>query len=499
MMSPGYSQTNQVQDPSYGQVNGNGSREASSSSLHRSLLAGEANTSPSQQRPMSVPRGTNTTPSRSTAMDRGRVSMDAGIPVGSPSAFGTSPFSHPGGHSLFFGSQDDEGAGPFARMSHNSRSMGQFEDSQARARWYGSVGVGGAHAREEELGGDLNEEDFVPSSLSDLLTPAELERRGRSSRSNAQPSLSTSTQSMPAQGGGQGSLWDLNLRTNGPSAGDDLLSTSNHSAAFLSNGRNYEDASNSIGRLPLGPESRVEPAGLGGMGSVQLGGQAYSHAPGQSLPQGLAAGLSRLHLGSSSGGVAEAMRNANSGDGSSAIGPGSSNPLLSVSGTASNQTLTSSLGMARLQAGMRMDSYGNGSNYEELGPIAPSSILPHRPSPLSLAASRSQTNSYGQSLSNSHHSAFGTSPFSATGSVGGAFPSSFGNNNNNNQHQDGIAVPSSPSNSQPHSGGMHMLSHPRKRPEMDRIRSGAPPPGSPLSYPTKEESEMEEEAIFELE
>lgn len=518
MMAPAgssnFNHLHQAQDLSYPQYNGNANRD-SSSSLHRALNSNDVNTSPSSQRPVSVPRGSTTTPGRSTAMDRGRVSMDNGVPVGSPSAFGTSPFSHPGGHSLFFsGSQDSESTGPFARMASQNiaRSMGQFEDSQARARWYGASRGG----KEQEESGDLNEEDFVPSSLSDLLTPAELERRGRSSRNGApapapQP---TTTSSMPAQGGGQGSLWDLNLRTNGAggagATGDDIFSTSNQSAAFLSNGRNYDDYFAPIGGSS---DSRAEPSAVG-TGSSQLGGQAFSpgaraalhHAPGQSLPQGLAAGLSRLHLGASSGGVADAMRNANAGNGSAAIG---SNSLLSVSG---NQAI------GRPSSGMRKDSFGNGANgnaaYDELGPIAPSSILPHRPSPLSVAAARSQSNSYGQNFNSNNH--LGSSPFSATGSASG-FPSSFGNN------QDGIAipgelssshsrrlngqngstsnVPSSPNTHPTHSGvmGMQMLGHPRKRPEMDRIRSGAPVPGSPLSYPTKEESEMEDEAIFELE
>lgn len=516
MMAPtgssNFSHLNQVPDQNYPRYSGSGNREASSS-LHRTMLSNDVNSSASSQRPVSVPRGANTTPGRGTAMDRGRVSVDNGAPIGSPSAFGTSPFSHPGGHSLFFsGSQDSESTGPFARMASQNfaRSMSQFEDSQARARWYGASRGG---KDQEELGaGDLNEEDFVPSSLSDLLTPAELERRSRSSRTGALPPQPTTSSSMPAQGGGQGSLWELNLRTNGPDGGaaaEDAFSTSNRSAAFLSNGRNYDDYFNPVRDGNADP--RTETTGIA-VGSSQLGGQAFSpgsraalhHAPGQSLPQGLAAGLSRLHLGTTSGGVADAMRNAN---GSSALG---SNSLLPISG---NQAIS------RPSSGMRKDSFGAGTNgtaaYDELGPIAPSSVLPHRPSPLSLAAARSHSNSYGQNFSNSgannNHS--GSSPFSATGSAG--FPA-LGN-------QEGIAIPgelssshsrrlsgqnsssnppSSPNANQLHPGGgpgVQMLGHPRKRPEMDRIRSGAPVPGSPLSYPTKEESEMEDEAIFELE
>lgn len=48
-------------------------------------------------------------------------------------------------------------------------------------------------AEEEEEDTDRHEEDFLPSSLSDLLTPEELERRARSSRNTAQ--------SLPVNGG----------------------------------------------------------------------------------------------------------------------------------------------------------------------------------------------------------------------------------------------------------------------------------------------------------
>lgn len=64
-------------------------------------------------------------------------------------AFGTSPFSHPGTHSLFFSSNPD------------------------RAAWTKG---------DDPLTESSHAEDFLPSSLSDLLTPTELERRTRSAR-----------------------------------------------------------------------------------------------------------------------------------------------------------------------------------------------------------------------------------------------------------------------------------------------------------------------------
>lgn len=100
----------------------------------------------------------------------------------STSAFGTSPFNHPGSHGLFFNSQ------PEAR------------GSQPTSPW-------SSRKNEDPLAESAHAEDFLPSSLSDLLTPTELERRTRSTRDASSTSSSVHppsfmpemiSQSMPA-------------------------------------------------------------------------------------------------------------------------------------------------------------------------------------------------------------------------------------------------------------------------------------------------------------
>lgn len=100
----------------------------------------------------------------------------------SASAFGTSPFNHPGSHGLFFNSQ------PEAR------------GSQPTSPW-------SSRKNEDPLTESAHAEDFLPSSLSDLLTPTELERRMRSTRDASSTSSSMQptsfmqemiSQSMPA-------------------------------------------------------------------------------------------------------------------------------------------------------------------------------------------------------------------------------------------------------------------------------------------------------------
>lgn len=299
--------------------------------------------------------------------------------LGSPPstrAFGSSPF----GNSVFFsGSQDSEGgAGAFARsvgtlggggeLAPRSLSArpGSFSGSSLRPRM-GRLGDknsalqhGEVEALEEGDSGDThNEEDFLPSSLSDLLTPAELERRKRN----------TASQSVPA----------------GAADGQAAFGT----------GQTVSKTSSGESSAPEDPrESDFDFA------------KRDMHAPGQSLPHGLAAGLSRMHLAAPSGqdhltesrgGLAipssssAATRQSHSGQHLS-VGFGGSSRL-GFSSSATGQLGRTPpryefgpVGSPAKRVLVNSDGKSPSSSYVDeygLGPTAPASVLPHRPGPLS--------------------------------------------------------------------------------------------------------------------
>ncbi|WFD20650.1 hypothetical protein MCAP1_002899 [Malassezia caprae] len=95
----------------------------------------------------------------------------------STAAFGTSPFDQPGSHSLFF----------------NAASADARPTRDISAVW------GSDSIRSEDMGPEADHaEDFLPSSLTDLLTPAELERRARHARDPVPHNSSIVSQSLPS-------------------------------------------------------------------------------------------------------------------------------------------------------------------------------------------------------------------------------------------------------------------------------------------------------------
>ena len=439
------------------------------------------------QRPLSVPQGPGASVG-SLSMDRSGMSVD-GQTIGSPPssrAFGTSPFSHPGGHSLFFsGSQDSEGgAGPFARQPRDigfgARSMGRMDDLASRNKWWNSLGGGGAEEDVDDAE-DGGAEDFLPSSLSDLLTPAELERRKRHSIMSA--SLGSkedrvTAQSMPTHTSSQSSIFDSNMRNGrlpvGAERGQrDVAKTSNISTGFLQR-KEAGVKEGQSGYQPFG-DGRFS-SGLDGIAirdassvSQSPGSRAaLHHAPGQSLPQGLAAGLSRLHLVS--------------GRGTNDMGQfGGSGQLGGVS--------VGSVSQHAQAGGLRPP--GSVGDYD-LGPTAPSSVLPHR-SPLAMAIGGGSGRISGA--------------FGSPGPIGSGSPFSPPSSLGTQRRGEGMAIPSGDgdgSKLQPQpigsygsrSGGYHIGSHPG----MQRVRaSSSAAPHSPLTLPEVPREEDEEEAIFELE
>ncbi|CAD6889854.1 unnamed protein product [Tilletia controversa] len=446
---------------------------------------------------ISVTPGSSATRPVSVPYARSREEDHAHSMAGSPAlasrAFGTSPFSHPAGTSVFYSASQDESdsraQSEYMRQQiESARSMSRLDDLEARERWSNAARTGrgedgrpGLHIGQGEH--DQNGEEFLPSSLSDLLTPAELERRKRSaSQTLSQRPLSfVGYSGLQAQVSGhrQGQLsasaasrfngtdalsrspssvgrWPPGFSNNpGPSATSRSISTgmggAGSGAEALSSmhhlyGRN-QPTPNRYGQGRATAASGINSAEfLSGSASPSLPYQAP-----QSLPPGLATGISRMHLGShssipagddpatSAGNVPrdlspwasqESGRVPSASRAGMSSGAGQSNShglshLLAYSGGAdsflSTRAAQAHLGSANRHASstdLLNVAFGNhaaaaaavegeGGNqntrsgysgvggylglpssnaYDELGPVAPSSILPHRPSPLSLAA-----------------------------------------------------------------------------------------------------------------
>ncbi|EPQ27533.1 uncharacterized protein PFL1_05071 [Pseudozyma flocculosa PF-1] len=477
------------------------SKEALVTPQHRANLLSELNNAgslSSSQRPLAVP-GTTASSSFGAAHPG-----HGGLSLGSPPAaraFGTSPFSHPGGHGLFFsGSQDSEGgAGPFARTGRDAmfgaRSMGRIDDAGTKAKWWSSLG--GAGPKEEEDDDVDNDgtgaEDFLPSSLSDLLTPAELERRRRNSQMSTSLGAGAREgrvmpQSLPAQAGVVlGSSFNeaglgYGRRAIGAERGPrDPARTGNISTGFLQ--RSQGDVDDVHGPRP--PGERRFSSGLDGIalneGAVASSpGRAALHAPGQSLPQGLAAGLSRLHLAA---GRTPDQGNLGVGSGSN-IGHLSAN----AAGSASQH--------AQPGNPRNLGAHLNGDY--ELGPTAPSSVLPHR-SPLGMAigsGSGRLSGAFGSPGTIGSGAHFSPSSFGAQRRTFGGEPASMESDSAKHQHAVGagsgvsVAIGTGAGPGRPH-----------QHPGMQRLRpsSSSITPHSPLTLPEFTHEEVEEEAIFELE
>ncbi|SNX87290.1 uncharacterized protein MEPE_06000 [Melanopsichium pennsylvanicum] len=425
-------------------------------------------------------------------------------------AFGTSPFSHPSGHALFFsGSQDSEGgAGPFVRRSGDvfgARSMGGRGMSDDKGLW-GRIqasaqpvsGNKGQDGDEEEI---EDAEDFLPSSLSDLLTPAELERRRRSNRLSSSfagdSERITVAQSMPSHAG---NAFGSSLGFGSSAIGGERARSSNISTGFAAQqsagAEEYTPFGNAAGRRASGLDSFAFRESSSGVLSSSASRTAAHHAPGQSLPQGLAAGLSRLHLRTGAQG-----ERVNSGGGYGSIG-GPADTTSNSGGVFGGSSFSQSSQIGSSTAGgprvpSSLDDYG-------LGPTAPSSVLAHR-SPLSFPIGTPSQSAAGSRLSGSFaerqvaNGAYG-SPGSA--SMGSPFspPLSAIGSQRNAAGDGGIAIPEGGATQKYASGGLGSGRYPQ-HPATQRLRAGslANSPHSPLTLPVVTAEVDEDEAIFELE
>ncbi|KDQ09049.1 hypothetical protein BOTBODRAFT_37425 [Botryobasidium botryosum FD-172 SS1] len=272
--------------------------------------------------------------------------------AGAPGGFSSSPFSAPGSKSLFmsYGVEREPaknyiGGHPASVGDRPGlRNMLAMWDPMARR---GSLSQ---TALAEDAAGDEDLEEFLPSSLNELLSPIERERR--MSRTNGQrPTIdSRFSHSVPAPSMLENvkALWDdpakrgTETATNAPSIGAEwpqhiegpspsMLNPSNASAAFLPSilrpghpaaghgpAKPYEKTgfaapgdsllSSQLGQMPA--HQKAPPSSFYGLHAPRPGNPTVNehsalspsaralraHEPGQSLPQGLAAGLSRLHL-----------------------------------------------------------------------------------------------------------------------------------------------------------------------------------------------------------
>ncbi|KAF7319165.1 hypothetical protein HMN09_00253000 [Mycena chlorophos] len=320
-------------------------------------------------------------------------------PANSTGMLSTSPFSAPGTSSMFLNYPDRKG-GIAASLGAGPTGWGNNASGSPLRSSVLSEEIAIPRRKREESNEDL--EDFIPSSLTDLLTPEERSRRMSRTNSGQSPGLSTSprgvplaqppvtghrySRSVPAPsllGGDLKSIWaansnadpSANLSTSYSSATSGLehnigtpssfvdnsvgmrgLSPSNASGAFLPGIHHYiaqnkqqqqQGGLSSNAALTNGPPglaaylqsgpSGARDNGVNGNSStgnpyvranpfdltqqprpsnlsarlgaanpavpVGLGADALSpasralqaHAPGQSLPQGLAAGYSRIH------------------------------------------------------------------------------------------------------------------------------------------------------------------------------------------------------------
>ncbi|RPD53019.1 hypothetical protein L226DRAFT_517423 [Lentinus tigrinus ALCF2SS1-7] len=364
----------------------------------------EATPHPDRESPSPLPTHTTSAPRRisdaSTAVDFGPIgspprassssSRPARINGFSPGTspqthpISSSPFSAPGTQTVFTISRHDDGLSDYSR-SGISASLGNWGSERVMVR---RIGV------EEVVVEDDDLEEFIPGSLTDLLTPEERSRRmsrtnatrphmvgmeressqqrseahHRYSRSVPAPSLLQDIKSIWGAdgavpvgspdaaglaagplGGGLGNGTPSSFTSNsglGARTVEDMLSPSNASAAFLPGLHHYINAKpqrppmvgglssmyaaaaaghnlstsayghefNGVAmspprtstygaQLPLRPAPRPIPGGEPFMPGLDDQRSAMSpssralqaHAPGQSLPQGLAAGYSRIH------------------------------------------------------------------------------------------------------------------------------------------------------------------------------------------------------------
>jgi hypothetical protein len=193
----------------------------------------------------------------------------------SMSAFGTSPFSAPGARSLFLSASYDSDEGLA------SRSLGTLENHY-RDRSNSTA----EQVEDEEDWSDGGGEDFLPSSLHELLTEDEMNRRRR--RQSIESGMASSAydpfeswRRRPTLGRAESSDARITATLSRASAFVDSSSVPTTTIPHFNGAAAWTSGS------PSSPSIISQSAHQRAL---------LSHPPGSSLPQGLAAGLSRLHF-----------------------------------------------------------------------------------------------------------------------------------------------------------------------------------------------------------
>lgn len=421
-------------------------------------------------------------------------------------AFGTSPFSRPGSQSVFYSNND---VTLKSRDKERSRPIGQ-SSGRAQESWQGADSSQREGEEYSTVANDVNEEDFLPSSLSDLLTPAELQRRSRGGPIAGLSSSHTfSPHSLPTKTANSSSPWDDSYgqrRLYPPSSlykegdasasviAEDILARQGAKAAtsplppplYLQSGNSNLGVSNTsagflTSRLRRGLASNQVDDEMDGTKAGQLGAYspgahaALSHAPGQSLPQGLASGLSGLHM------------RPDQARGAEGIGRGGRHQ-----------------GEFRHLSSLHHNGLMMGGARDELGPTAPSSIFAQK-APLHFGVGQSVgVSSASTSLDALHHNSNHATPLSLSMNGSGQVLSPYAQSPAH-RAEGGIAIPSNSDVNELAKSIHHIHSNHKKAVTgqghfgKQRVRnSGAVvAAGSPITLPTT--GEEVEEPIFELE
>lgn len=188
-----------------------GQRNTASSPRQPELFAGAADFRPSvspalRSPPPTTAWPTSVAPASTQRHASGALDMPQSMPTNGTHAFGTSPFSNPGQRSIFlqpssFGSDDNHLELMFDSKNSKESTPHKAADPWMKGGWDKPASFGGFRATrsstssaaqevldsfEDEEDEERIEEDFLPSSLHDLLTPEELQRAHRNQQQQQQ-------------------------------------------------------------------------------------------------------------------------------------------------------------------------------------------------------------------------------------------------------------------------------------------------------------------------
>ena len=206
-------------------------------------------------------------------------------PPHSASVFGTSPFSAPGSRSIFLGPSSFDSTADEGGLSRMQRTASGVPASS------GPIAMASAAFDEDDPDG-LRDEDAVPSSLSELLTDAEIERRRERHATPRQANDARSmSRSVPS------SFLD------GPPMASTSVSLAAQHAKATAAAAMLGSSPRALGSTPPPLAQSTAPIALppfiqrvnSYLANTANGTTAGGGASG-SLPPGLAAGLSRLHF-----------------------------------------------------------------------------------------------------------------------------------------------------------------------------------------------------------